>query len=236
MLDLKQIEGLTAPEILAWALETYGERFAIATGFQKSGMVLLDLAARTGRPCRVFTLNTGRLPQQTLSMAATVHQHYGIAVELVSPDHKEVQEMIEQHGPDLFYDGVEFRQLCCETRKVRPLARKLAALDAWATGLRRDQAETRAAVPKAALVEGRIKISPLADWTAAQVDEYTRVHNVPVHPLYAQGYTSIGCAPCTRPVEPGEGDRAGRWWWEHDAKKECGIHFAPDGSVRRAGS
>jgi phosphoadenylyl-sulfate reductase (thioredoxin) len=234
LVDLDQIETLEAPDLLAWALETYGNRFAIATGFQKSGMVLLDLAARAGRPIRVFTLNTGRLPQETVSMVEMVHQHYGIAVELVPPDHKEVAEMIEQHGPDLFYDGVEFRQLCCEARKVRPLARKLTEFDAWATGLRRDQAETRAEVPKAALVDGRVKINPLVDWTAAQVDEYTRTYHVPVHPLYALGYRSIGCAPCTRPVQPGEDDRAGRWWWEHDSNKECGIHFSPDGSVRRA--
>ena len=236
MPDLIQIEGWSAADILAWAIETYGERFAIATSFQKSGMVVLDLAARAGRPFRVFTLDTGRLPSETFSMVETVRQRYGITVEVVPPDDADVAAMVARHGPDLFYDGVEFRQLCCETRKVRPLARKLSELDAWATGLRRDQAETRAEVAKAAMVDGRVKINPLADWTAAQVEEYTRAHNVPMHPLYAMGYKSIGCAPCTRAVEPGEDDRAGRWWWEHDAKKECGIHFAPDGSVERLAS
>jgi len=233
LVDLRAVEGKSAPEILEWALENYGDRFAIVTSFQKTGMVLLDMAAHAGRPFRVFSLDTGRLPEETYRMAATVRERYGVTVEMIAPDAAEVEAMVKQHGPDLFYDGVEFRQLCCEVRKVRPLARKLRELDAWATGLRRDQAETRAAVRKAAEVDGRIKLSPLADWTAGQVEEYVRAHAVPVHPLYALGYESIGCAPCTRPVEPGEDQRAGRWWWERDAKKECGIHFAPDGSVMR---
>jgi phosphoadenosine phosphosulfate reductase len=236
LLDLKNIERKSAPEMLEWALSTYGGRFAIATSFQKSGMVVLDLAARTGRPFRVFTLDTGRLPEETFSMAATVRRRYGVTVEMVSPDPAEVEAMVKQHGPDLFLGSVECRQFCCEVRKVRPLVRKLGELDAWATGLRRDQAETRAAVPKAAIVDGRVKISPLADWTLGDVEEYIRAHGVPLHPLYAQGYKSIGCAPCTRPVKPGEDERAGRWWWEQDAHKECGIHFAPDGSVARTGS
>jgi thioredoxin-dependent adenylylsulfate APS reductase len=234
LLDLRQLEARSAPEILEWALAAYGDRFAIATSFQKSDMVVMDLTARAGRPFRVFTLDTGRLPEETLCMAGTVRERYGVTVETVSPDAAEVEAMVKQHGPDLFYDGVEFRHLCCEMRKVRPLARKLRELDVWATGLRRDQAATRAAVPKAAEVDGRIKLNPLADWTAGQVEEYIRAHGVPVHPLYARGYKSIGCAPCTRPVEPGEDERAGRWWWEGDAKKECGIHFAPDGRVERS--
>ena len=227
------IEGKSAPEILEWALAVYRDRFAISTSFQKSGMVVVDLAARTGFPFRVFTLDTGRLPEETLRMVETVRKRYGVTVEMVRPDPAEVDAMVNLHGPDLFYDGVEFRKLCCETRKVRPLARKLRDLGAWATGLRRDQAETRAAVRKVAEIDGRLKINPLADWTGEEVEEYTRTRGIPVHPLYARGYTSIGCAPCTRPIEPGEDERAGRWWWERDAKKECGIHFAPDGSVTR---
>jgi phosphoadenylyl-sulfate reductase (thioredoxin) len=166
-------------------------------------------------------------------MAATVQERYGVAVEMVEPDTGEVSGMVAEHGPDLFYDGVDFRKLCCEIRKVRPLARKLQELDAWATGLRRDQSETRVDVAKIAVVDGRVKLSPLADWSYEQVEDYIRANAVPVHPLYAAGYRSIGCAPCTRAVDPGEDERAGRWWWEQDATKECGIHFSPDGSVRR---
>jgi phosphoadenosine phosphosulfate reductase len=233
---LQKLDGQTAAEILEWALDTYGNRFAIATSFQKSGMVVLDLAARTGRSFRVFTLDTGRLPEETYSMMETVLRRYGVTVEMVVPDPAEVDSMVDRHGPDLFYDGVSFRQLCCEVRKVRPLARKLVGLDAWATGLRRDQAETRAGVPKAALVDGQVKLNPLADWTTGAVEAYIRAHGVPLHPLYARGYRSIGCAPCTRAVKTGEDERAGRWWWEHETKKECGIHFGPDGSVRRMAS
>jgi thioredoxin-dependent adenylylsulfate APS reductase len=234
LLSLENFEGWGAPQIVEWAVSSYGSRFAIATSFQKEGMVIVDLAARAGKPFRVFTLDTFRLPEETYRMIESVEQRYGVSVEVVSPDAAEVEDMIRRHGRDLFYESVEMRQLCCETRKVRPLERKLRELDAWATGLRRGQSETRAAIAKVENSEGRIKISPLADWTAEQVEDYTRAFGVPVHPLYERGYHSIGCAPCTRSVVAGEDPRAGRWWWEQDAKKECGIHFGPDGTVRRA--
>jgi len=232
--NFTRFEAVSASEILSWAVETFGAEFAIATSFQKEGMVIVDLAACISPAVRVFTLDTGRLPEETYGMMEAVYQRYGIRVEAVAPDADEVGQLVSIQGPNLFYSGVAERQRCCEIRKVRPLERKLATLQAWATGLRREQAETRAGVAK---VErggaGRIKIAPLADWTSAMVDEYTAAHGVPVHPLYAGGYASIGCAPCTRAIEPGESERAGRWWWEQDAKKECGIHFSPDGKVTR---
>ncbi len=228
------MEASTASEILSWAVETYGDSFAIAASFQKEGMVVVDMVSRLTPHARVFTLDTGRLPEETYRMMDTVRERYGIPIELVFPDREEVERMTSQHGPNLFLDSVERRQLCCEVRKVHPLERKLKELRAWATGLRREQAETRTHIPKVEAVDGRMKISPLADWTAAQVDEYVRAHDVPLHPLYERGYASIGCAPCTRPILPGEPPRAGRWWWEQDSKKECGIHFALDGTVRRA--
>jgi len=197
-------------------------------------MVIVDLASRVASRFRVFTLDTGRLPQTTHEMIDTVRRRYGVAVEVVAPDAAEVEAMVAAHGTNLFYDSVEMRRLCCEVRKVRPLSRKLAEVDAWATGLRRSQGETRAGVGKVELEGGRLKLNPLADWTRAQVEEYIREFDVPVHPLYARGYTSIGCDPCTRAVAEGESERAGRWWWEQDAQKECGIHFTPEGKVRRA--
>ena len=141
--------------------------------------------------------------------------------------------MVAERGPNLFYGSVEARKMCCEVRKVRPLERKLGEFRAWATGLRREQTQARAEIRRVEETAGRLKLNPLADWTTAQVEEYTRSHNVPVHPLYAQGFPSIGCAPCTRAIEPGESERAGRWWWEQGGPRECGIHFAPDGSVQR---
>jgi adenylyl-sulfate kinase len=226
-------ERSSAPEILSWAIDTFGDTFAIATSFQKEGMVIVDMASRISSSVRVFTLDTGRLPDETYRMMETVRRRYGITVEIVFPERAEVEQLVTIHGPDLFYSSVQARERCCEIRKVRPLARKLDTLKAWASGLRRDQSDTRAAIAKVAREENRVKINPLADWTSRDVDDYIRKQQVPQHPLYARGYTSIGCAPCTRAVEPGEDERAGRWWWEQDAKKECGIHFAPDGSVRR---
>lgn len=196
-------------------------------------MVVLDMAAKISASVRVFTLDTGRLPEETYEIIETVRGRYGVRVELVSPDPAELEAMVTRHGPNLFYESLPYRNLCCHMRKVRPLERKLAGVDAWAVGLRRSQTESRDAVATVTEVDGRLKLSPLANWTSKQVEEYTRKYDIPQHPLYARGYTSIGCAPCTRATAPGEAERAGRWWWEHDGLKECGIHFTPDGRVQR---
>ncbi len=226
-------ESTDAAAILDWAIGAYGARFAIVTSFQSEGMVLIDMASRLGRPFRVITLDTGRLPAETFQMIETVREHYGVQVEVISPDAREVEQMVLRHGPNLFYRDVAYRRLCCHFRKVRPLERVLAGLEAYATGLRREQSETRAAVLKLDTASRPVKLNPLADWTRAEVDAYTRAHQTPRHPLYQQGYGSIGCAPCTRPLMPGEEERAGRWWWEQDAAKECGLHFTPEGKTAR---
>jgi phosphoadenosine phosphosulfate reductase len=233
--DYSKLEVVPAGELLAWATANFGSTFAIATSFQKEGMVILDLAARLRLPVRVFTLDTGRLPEETHRMIGSVRERYGIVVEAVFPEPSDVEPMVAQHGPNLFYTSVDNRALCCEMRKVRPLRRKLAEFQAWATGMRREQSETRAGIHKVADVDGRLRLCPLADWTGAQVDRYIVENRVPVHPLYERGYTSIGCAPCTRAIVPGETERAGRWWWEQSASKECGIHFTVEGLVRRGG-
>ncbi len=236
LLDLSELERLeqaTAPALMEWALGEFGRSLAIATAFQAEGMVILDIAARISPAVRVFTLDTGRLPEETYRMIETVRERYGIAVETVAPEAAEVEAMVRLHGPNLFYREVALRNLCCEVRKVRPIERKLRELKAWVAGLRRGQNESRAAVRKVEEIDGKLKLSPLADWTANQVSQYIREHDVPVHPLYAAGYRSIGCAPCTRAVGPGEDERAGRWWWEQDAGKECGIHFSPEGKAER---
>ena len=196
-------------------------------------MVVLDMAAKISPHIRVITLDTGRLPEDTYEMMEMVRSRYGIAVETVSPAEREVEAMVTRHGPNLFYESVPCRALCCHIRKVRPLEEKLKEFRAWAVGLRRSQSETREALAKVEEAGGRVKLSPLADWTKEQVEEYTRAHGVPRHPLYAKGYTSIGCGPCTRRTEAGESERAGRWWWEQDASKECGIHFTPAGKAER---
>jgi adenylyl-sulfate kinase len=238
LIDFHDLENRSAEDLLSWALATYGNGFAIASSFQKEDMVIVDLAAQfsqnlsSSSTLRVFTLDTGRLPEETYQMMEEVRRRYGIVVETAFPDRVEVERMVAGHGPNLFFLSPELRHVCCDTRKTRPLGRKLQELQAWATGMRREQSPTRAGVAKVEEAEGLLKLNPLADWTAAQVEQYTKEHDLPVHPLYARGYASIGCAPCTRAIQPGESERAGRWWWEQ-GNKECGIHFAPDGSVRR---
>jgi phosphoadenylyl-sulfate reductase (thioredoxin) len=228
-----EITGLGATDFLRHALDTYGQRFAILTSFQLEGMVLVDMAVRISPAVRVLTIDTGRLPAETHAIMADVRSRYGVQIETIEPDAGEVERMTSRFGSDLFLEAVAYRKLCCEVRKVRPLARYLNSVDAYAVGLRREQSGSRADVEKVAEVHGRVKLSPLADWSAAQVEEYAQRNNVPRHPLYARGYTSIGCDPCTRATAAGEDERAGRWWWEADAVKECGLHVAPDGRMER---
>ena len=229
----QNLEQATATEILSWAADTYGNGFAVSTSFQSEGMVIVDMVAKLAKSPRVITLDTGRLPAETYQMIETVRGRYGIAVEVVYPNAAELESMVARHGPNLFYRETALRMLCCNIRKVRPLDRKLRELKAWAVGLRRSQNDSRAEIRKVDLDATPIKISPLANWTSEQVDEYIHLHGVPRHPLYERGYTSIGCDPCTRAVEAGESERAGRWWWEQDADKECGIHFTADGRAQR---
>ena len=226
-------ESATAEEVLSWALSAYGDSLAISTSFQKEGMVVIDIATRIHPHVRVFTIDTGRLPEETHQMMETVRQRYGIPVEIVFPEASEVESMIATHGPNLFYREVTLRKLCCHIRKVRPLERKLATLSAWVVGLRRSQTESRADVAKVESRDAIVKISPLADWTSHDVDDYILRHDVPVHPLYAKGFPSIGCGPCTRATFDCEDQRAGRWWWEQNTEKECGIHIAPSGQIVR---
>jgi len=231
--SLQNLEQATASEILSWAADNYGNGFAVSTSFQSEGMVIVDMVAKLVKHPRVITLDTGRLPAETYQMIETVRDRYGIRVETVYPDTSELESMVARHGPNLFYRETALRMLCCNIRKVRPLDRKLRELKAWAVGLRRSQNDSRADVLKVDLGAAPVKISPLADWTPEQVDDYIRQNDVPRHPLYGRGYTSIGCDPCTRAVEAGESERAGRWWWEQDADKECGIHFTADGRAQR---
>jgi phosphoadenylyl-sulfate reductase (thioredoxin) len=232
--DFDELDHLPAEEVLAWGIRTFGDRFAISTSLQKSGMVTVDMAARISSAVRVFTLDTGRLPEETQTMIDVVRSRYGIRIEVVSPDPFELQTMVKQHGTNLFYADSALRRLCCHVRKVRPLELKLRQFRAYAVGLRRLTSDSRNEIRKAEREDsGLVKLSPIADWTRQDIEDYTRRHDVPVHPLYAKGYTSIGCAPCTRPTENGESERAGRWWWEQDADKECGLHIPANGRIGR---
>jgi phosphoadenosine phosphosulfate reductase len=223
-----RFEGEEPQALIEWALDEFGDGIAISTAFQIDGSVLIDMAYAIDPAVRVFSIDTGRLPEETLVFAETLRERYpGLDLELLEPDPEHVRRLVERKGPDLFRDSVEDRLLCCNVRKVQPLTRQLDRLDAWITGLRRDQWATRTNIRKVEIDHDHgaiVKLNPLAEWTGRQTWAYLREHEVPVHPLYAKGFTSIGCAPCTRAIEPGEDERAGRWWWETNAPKECGMH------------
>ena len=222
-----RFERASAQELLAWAIETFHPRLAISAAGGVDGMALIDMAWRIDPRIRVFTLDTGRLPPETYTLFEEVRERYGIPVEFETPDGTAVAAYETANGPNAMYLGVDLRTRCCTIRKVEPLKRKLATLDAWITGLRREQWVSRRDIAKVELDRdhgGVVKLNPLADWTVDAVWEYIRANEVPYNELFDHGYASIGCAPCTRPVMPGESERAGRWWWEQDTNKECGIH------------
>ena len=222
-----ELDDATPQEVIAYALERWGSQVAICTSFQAEGMAILDMAWRIDPKVRLFTVDTGRLHQETYDVMETVRQRYGIEVEVYSPDAKQVENMVRRFGPNLFQRSVQARLVCCNVRKVEPIRGVLEGLDAWITGLRRETWASRADIRKIELDHdhgGIAKLSPLADWTHEEVWDYLRANEVPYHKLYDQGYTSIGCAPCTRRTGPGEDPRAGRWWWESNAPKECGMH------------
>jgi len=227
------LERASAETVLRWALDKFSPQIALACSFQAEESVLIDMMHRLrGSDFRIFTLDTGRLNQETYDCMDAVRLRYGIAIEVYFPDPLAVEAMVRAKGLNLFYNSVEDRKLCCAVRKVAPLKRALNGLSAWMTGLRRDQAFSRGAVRKVEVDNdhGRIaKINPLVDWSSDQVWRYIRERNVPFNWLHTQGYPSIGCAPCTRAVKPAEDPRAGRWWWEDSEKKECGLHIVAKG-------
>ena len=220
-------EAQPPEEILQWAIENYGDKLGIVTSFQASGMTILDMAVKINPNIRVLTLDTGRLPEETYGFMEEVQHYYGIKIDVIYPETQDVQNLVSTHGINMFYRDHQLRLACCHARKVLPLKKALSNLDCWVSGLRRDQWASRANTQKIEFDDKHdniIKLNPLADWTEEDVLSYTRRNNVPKHPLYAKGFKSIGCAPCTRAVEAGENIRAGRWWWEKNTAKECGIH------------
>ncbi len=231
----QKLSGQGPRDVLAWALEHFGvDRVALASSLGAEDQVLTEMLLKIDPRASIFTLDTGRLPGETLDCLKSTETEYGFRYKIYEPDSGAVQKMVAEKGLDLFYESVENRKLCCHVRKVEPLGRALKGLKAWICGLRRDQSVTRADL---SLVEwdtanGLCKINPLIDWTEKQVWDYIGANNVPYNKLHDRGYPSIGCAPCMRAVKPGEDIRAGRWWWESADKKECGLHFK-DGKVQR---
>jgi phosphoadenosine phosphosulfate reductase len=212
---------------------------ALASSFGAEDMVLIDLIARHALPIVVLTLDTGRLPAETYALIDRVREHYRLPIEVHYPDARSLEDYVRDNGVNAFYRSVELRQRCCAIRKSAPLARALAGRGAWLTGQRRAQSITRSAlaIEQFDAEHGLPKFNPLAEWNEEEVWSYLREHAVPTNPLHARGYPSIGCAPCTRAIEPGEDIRAGRWWWEHPEHRECGLHRRPlDVAVRVVGA
>ncbi len=224
----REFEGKSPQAVLEWALEKFHPRLALSSSFGVEDVALIDMMWRIDPSSRVFTLETLRLHTETYTVIDQIKMRYGVDVEAYYPDMDQVAGMVKEHGFNLFYKSEEFRKLCCGIRKMEPLGRALGSLDAWVSGLRRDQAVTRVDIGKVELDAAhgnRIKINPLAEWSSDKVWAYVHENKVPYNELHDNGFPSIGCAPCTRPVSPDEDPRAGRWWWESDPNsKECGLH------------
>jgi len=226
------LEPLSAEQILIWGIKNFHPRLALSASFgAPEGMALLDMMHRIEPASRVFVLDTGRIPQATYDLMDRVRDRYDKKIEVLFPASGDVESMVREHGMNLFYESVEKRQLCCRIRKVEPMKRFFADLDAWVSGLRREQGVTRTETRKVELDAanvGTVKLNPLADWSHDEVWTYIRTHDVPVNRLHAQGYPSVGCEPCSRAIQAGDDMRAGRWWWEHPETKECGIHVGEE--------
>jgi phosphoadenosine phosphosulfate reductase len=233
---LPQLQGKSPQEILTWTLEQFHPYVALASSFGAEDVVLIDMMAKIRPDACVFTLDTGRLPYETYDVIAAIRQKYPqLQLKVMFPDTVAAQQMVETKGINLFYESVENRKQCCYVRKVEPLNRALVGLKSWITGLRRDQTANRADMQAIELDTDRniSKINPLIDWTNEQVWEYIRANDVPYNALHDKNYPSIGCAPCTRAIAPGEDLRAGRWWWEL-SNQECGLHVNEQGELVRA--
>ena len=221
-----QLRGQSAEEIVRWAGETLGRDIKFANSFGAEDVVLMDIIAQAAPNVRVFTLDTGRLNDETYEVMDATRFKYDIPIEVMFPDRDKVEALVREKGFYSFRESVENRRECCAIRKVAPLKRALAGAKAWMTGLRRDQSVTRTDTPAVEWDEGNgmLKVNPLIEWSNDDVWAYIKANKVPYNKLHDQGFPSIGCAPCTRAIKPGEDIRAGRWWWENPEYKECGLH------------
>jgi phosphoadenosine phosphosulfate reductase len=230
-LDQRLVRIKSLPDRIRETRRRIEGRIAFSTSLGLEDQAILHAIAESGiEDIDVFTLDTGRLFPEVLETVELSELRYSIRIRLVAPEASEVEQLVARDGVFGFRNAIENRKACCEIRKVRPLNRELKGAQGWIAGIRREHSADRAHVPLAAWDEAHalIKVNPVADWTSQELTAYIAANNVPVNPLHARGFVSIGCAPCTRAVQPGEDPRAGRWWWEHEEKKECGIHMNPN--------
>jgi len=233
--EMRALEDWQPEKILNWAVENFHPRLALSASFgAPEGMLLLHMMHEIEPASRVFVLDTGRMHAATYDLVDRVRDRYGKAVEIVFPQADEVEEMVRSNGANLFYESLDHRKRCCYVRKLAPMRRFVEEhLDAYVSGLRRDQNANRADTPKVTIDSANgdvVKLNPLADWSRDEVWEYVEQHDVPVNRLHQAGYPSVGCAPCTRAVPHGGEERDGRWWWESDGTKECGLHVTEEQS------
>jgi phosphoadenosine phosphosulfate reductase len=214
--------------LLREAAAAHAGRIVQATSLGAEDMVITDLIARHGLGIAIGTLETGMLHPETLALIPRIEERYGLKVEVYQPRDEAVIEFVGRHGDKAMFQSIALRKGCCGIRKLEPLGRMLAGRSAWVTGLRREQSDNRGNVGFSDTdADGRAKINPLADWTWGDVWHYIELDDVPYNPLHDRFYPSIGCAPCTRAIALGEDFRAGRWWWEDENAKECGLHVEP---------
>jgi len=231
--DWETINPKQLDEVLKYALDRFHPRLTLACSFGLEDVALVHALVSLRPDARIFALDTGRLPEETYACAEAIQQRYGVAVDWFFPNTESVETLEKEKGLFSFRKSVGNRKECCAIRKVEPLRRALSGVEAWITGQRREQSVTRFGV---GIVEtdpvhsGLWKFNPLAHWTLDEVWTYVRQHDIPYNALHDRGYPSIGCAPCTRAIEPGEDQRAGRWWWEHPEHKECGLHLRKERS------
>jgi phosphoadenosine phosphosulfate reductase len=226
-MNFKDLNDKSAEEILNWAAEEYPGRIALASSFGLEDMVLIHMISKLSQPISIFTLDTGRLHEETYTLIDQVRSRYELEIATFFPDGPSVEKLLKEKGFLSFRESLENRKECCRIRKVEPLQRAIKELGAWVTGLRKEQNITRNDIQ--AVEEDKdhaplVKINPLKNWSTGDIEAYISENNIPTNPLHKQNYPSIGCAPCTRPVEPGGNPRSGRWWWENPEHKECGLH------------
>lgn len=223
----ERFKNSTTNEILVFFLKEFKGKIAFASSLGAEDQVLTHLIAAIDPTVKIFTLDTGRLFPETYDSIERTNSRYKINMEVYFPEAHSVEKMVHEKGINLFYESAENRKLCCHIRKIEPLRRALTGVEMWITGLRRDQSNSRntmTLVEKDENNNGILKLNPLIDWTEEMVWNFIRENNIPYNKLHDKGFPSIGCQPCTRAVEPGEDFRAGRWWWEMEGKKECGLH------------
>lgn len=221
--------ALDTGDFLKWALRTFPTA-TFASSLGAEDQALLWLLEEAQASIEVFSLDTGRLPEESYQLLQKNRAFFKLAIRSYSPDAQELEALIAKGGPNLFYDSLDNRKACCAVRKVAPLQRALKGHAAWFTGMRRNQSTTRLGLDRVEWDDANqlVKLNPLADWSSSDVWDLITLHNLPYNSLHDKGYPSIGCAPCTRAVKPGEDERSGRWWWENPEHKECGLHVHND--------